>query len=323
MISEYEKEIRIDQHQISRKGTKLKLESNKAVLTDNATQSALQSKPVDAAMEELYACLGDAAVNPLTLENDAASSSVNETTVRSKGKVKETGKKASQSSPETPSAHEIRRRELIQMFPTMSGTDSMNVDVESVDFFPNNAIPSKKSYRISIEALEYYSVYDTQHHYHYENQGHRNWNRNDSWNPSRNARWGSNTDDSNWRSRDNSYSSYGFRERDNRWQQSRSQRDSHAMWREDRNGRWDTPNDSNWRRRNDPEFDRRFSDSYGGSEYDTGFRESYRDSPQRHNEDQIDYSVWPEWKKKRRRHERQQGREKYPSCIVKVSWLCF
>lgn len=335
MLSEYEKDIRLDQHQVSRRGTKLKLGSNKASHSDDSTQSASQSKPVDAALEELYACLGDAAVNPLTLEKNGAGSSVSTVINSSKDKEKEYGKKTSQSSHETLSPHEIKRRELIDMFPTMAGSEDMCVDVEQVDLLPSNSIPSKKSYKISIEALEYFSIYETRHHYHYQNQGHKNWNRKESWNNSRDARWDSYGRHSNWQSRDDSYHSYGYKERerdrDNRWQHSRSQRDSHA-WREDRSGWRGSADDSRWHHYNDPDRDTRFRDRFGDSEhdrwsrdrysgpdYDMGFRDRRSDSPQPQDRDQIDYNVWPEWKRKKRPRSRQQGRDSYPSFMVKVS----
>uniref|UniRef100_A0A0P4VXE2 tRNA-splicing endonuclease subunit Sen54 N-terminal domain-containing protein n=1 Tax=Scylla olivacea TaxID=85551 RepID=A0A0P4VXE2_SCYOL len=340
IFTKYEKDIRLDQHQASRKGTKLKLGSNKASHTDDSSQSASQCKPVDAALEELYACLGDAAVNPLTLEKNGAGSSVSTVTNSSKDKEKESWKKASHSSQEILSPHEIKRRELIEMFPTMAGSEIMCVDVEHVDLLPSNSIPSKKSYRISIEALEYYSIYETRHHYHYENQSHKNWNRKESWNHSRDARWDSYGRHSNWQSRDDSYHSYGYRERerdrDNRWQHSRSQRDSYA-WREDRSGWRDSANDSSWRHYNDPDCDTRFRDRFGDSEhdrwsrdsmesrdrysgpdYDMGFSDRHSDSPQPQDRDQIDYSMWPEWKRKRRPRSRQQGRDSYPSFMVKL-----
>lgn len=323
MISEYEKEIRIDQHQSSRKGAKLKLKSDKDSLTDNSVQSASQPQHVDAALKELYASLGEAAVNPFTVEKDEAGSSVSKTTVTSKGKEKEAGEKRLQSSQETLMPYEVKRREMIELFPTMVGRDIMYVDAEAVDLLPSNSIPSRKTYRISIDALEYYSIYETRHHYHYENQTHRNFNKKDSWNHSRNARWGPSADDTNWRSRDDSHYSYGSRERDNRWQQSRSQRDSHAMWREERNGRWGSGSDPNLRHRSDPEPDMGFRDRYGDSECSMGFRDRHSDSSQPQDQgDQIDYSVWPEWKRKRRRKYRQQGRDSYPSCVIKVSRLC-
>lgn len=317
MISEYEKDIRLDQLQTSKKGVKLKLGSDK-----DLPQNAPQSQPVDAAMEELYACLGDAAVNPLTVRKDEVSSSDKSTTIIAEDKV-EGRKKASNCDKEALSPYEVRRRQLIEMFPTMIGQDVMFVDVEPAELLPKNSVPSRNRYKISIEALEYYSVYDTRHHYHYQGntQRHRNWNKQDPWNSSRNGRWGSDSERPNWRSRDD------YSERGNRWQQhSQPQWDSHDRWREERSDRWGPSNDSNWRHHSNSNSDMGYRDRHGDSGHSKEFSDwhgDYGDSYQsQHEEDDIDYSVWPEWKRKRRPRFRQQGREGFPSALVRVSCPC-
>lgn len=315
MISEYEKDIRLDQHQTSKKGVKLKLGSDK-----DSPQHAPQSQPVDAAMEELYACLGEAAVNPLTVGKDEVISPVKSTTITAEDK--EGRKMASTCDKEVLNQHEVQRRELIEMFPSMIGHDVMFVDVESAELLPKNSIPSRNRYRISIEALEYYSIYETRHQYHYQGniQRHRNWNKQDPWNRSRNGRWGSDSERSNWRSRDD------YCERGNRWQQySQPQWDSHGRWREERSDRWGSANDSNWRHHGDSNSDEGYRDRHGDSGHSKEFSDwhgDYGDSYQsQHEEDDIDYSVWPEWKRKRRPRYRQQGREGFPSALVRVSCL--
>lgn len=322
MIPEYEKDIRLDQHQTGKKGAKLKLGSDK-----DSPQDAPQPQPVDDALEELYACLGEAAVNPLTVGKNETNSNVKSSTV--KPEDKEVIKKSSQPDKEALSPHEIRRRELIEMFPTMINRDVMLVDVEPVELLPKNSVPSKNRYKISIEGLEYYSVYETRHHYHYQgnSQRHRNWNKQDAWNRSRNGRWGSDSERSNWWSRDGSFCQENYRDRDNRWQQhSQPHWDSHDRWREERNERWGSANDSNWRHHSDSNSDFGYRDRYSDSEHNRGFSDRYSeydDSPQsQHQEDEVDYSVWPEWKRKRRPKFRQQGRDGFPSALVRVSCLC-
>lgn len=304
------------------KGVKLKLESDKG-----SPQDVPQSQSVDVALEELYACLGEAAVNPLTVGKNEVSSLVKSTTDTSK--EKEGKRKASHHDQETLSPHEIRRRELIEMFPTMIGEDVMHVDVESTELLPPNAVPSRNKYRISIEALEYYSVYETRHHYHYQsnNQRHRNWNKPEAWNHSRNGRWGSGSDRPHWQSRDDSYPPERYRDRGSRWQEHpRSQWDSRDRWREERSERWDSGNDSSWRHHSDSNSDMGYRDRHGDSRHSVGFSDrydEYGDSPQsQHQGDDIDYSVWPEWKRKRRPKFRQQGRDAFPSALVRVSYLC-
>lgn len=313
VFTKYEKDIRLDQHQTSKKGVKLKLGSD-----NDSPQNAPQSQPVDAALEELYACLGDAAVNPLMVGKDEVSSSVKSTTITAEDK-KESRKKASNCDKEALSPHEVRRRELIEMFPTMSGQDVMFVDVEPAELLPKNSVPSRNRYKISIEALEYYSVYDTRHHYHYQGniQRHRNWNKQDQWNRSRNGRWGSDSERPNWRSRDD------YSERGNRWQQhSQPQWDSHDRRREERSDRWGPANDSNWRHHSNSNSDMGYRDRHGDSGHSKEFSDwhgDYGDSYQsQHEEDDIDYSVWPEWKRKRRPMFRQQGREGFPSALVRL-----
>lgn len=322
IITEYEKDVRLDQHQTNKKGVKLKLGSEK-----DSPQDDPHPQPVDAAMEELYASLGEAAVNPLSLGKDVPSSLVKSTTITSKDK-EENRKESSHCDIETLSPHEVRRRELIEMFPSMIGKDVMFVDVEPTELLPKNAVPSRNQYRISIEALEYYSVYETRHHYHYQsnNQRHRNWSRQDTWNCFRNGRWDSGSERS-WRSRDESFHSENYREHGNRWQQhSQSHWNSHDRWREERNERWGSGNNFDWKHAIDSYSDEAYRDRRDDPGHSMGFSENYSDyggSPQSQQQgDDIDYSVWPEWKRKRRPKFRQQGRDGFPSALIRVRYFC-
>lgn len=321
IFSEYEKNMRLDQYQANKKGVKLKLESDK-----DSPQEYSHSQPVDTVMEELYASLGEAAVNPLTLGKAESSFLVKSTTISSKDK--EGREKASQCDTETLSPHEVRRRELIEMFPTMIGKDIMYVDVEPAELLPMNAVPSRNQYRISIEALEYYSVYETRHHYHYQstNQRPRSWSRQEAWNCSRNGRWNSSSERS-WRSRDDSFHSKNYWERGNRWQENtQSQWNSCDRWKKEKDERWDSANNFGWRQHIDSYSDEGYRDRQDVSRHAIGLSDTYGDHSDgphsQHQRDDIDYSVWPEWKRKRRPKFRQQGREGYPSSLVRVRYLC-
>lgn len=91
--------------------------------------------------------------------------------------------------------------------------------------------------------------------------------------------------------------------------------------------RWGSANDSNWRHHNDSNSDMGYRDNrHCESGHSMGFSDRYSeydDGPQsQYQGDDIDYSIWPPWKKKRRPKFRQQGREGFPSVLVRVSCHC-
>ncbi|XP_071551329.1 uncharacterized protein Tsen54 [Panulirus ornatus] len=153
----YEKQIRLDQHQISKKGTKLKLKNKVSSADTQEDIEVIESKNenLEDAVKELYAVLGSAADNPYKPLKDVPEELINIESVERKESFEDKRKNVHEDI----SAYEKKRKEFLAMFPSVPGENSFSINVEASELLPKNSIPPKKTYEISLEALDYYSLY--------------------------------------------------------------------------------------------------------------------------------------------------------------------
>ncbi|XP_042224256.1 tRNA-splicing endonuclease subunit Sen54-like isoform X2 [Homarus americanus] len=351
VYTRYETQIGIDRHQVSKKGVKLKLKgknkSNEA--QRNKGKINTKNEALDEVMKEFYDILG-----PST--GSSSTPHATDTKKENSNKAKGDSKTVKEHIPEeefTP--YEKKRRELLDMLPTMQGEKIMSVSVEPKQFLPKNSIPIKPIYQISLEALNYYSLYDTTPQNVYNRrEKYDNWNRKgEPWCKEGNKKYQDNrahwtgaceSDCTDWRKENAQFSVQWNKgcERDRekrryrvRWDNNRDvkrrqyNRDGWMYGREQRgedNLGW---REQHWRHHDDrcaqpSHFNRQALDDEHRRDYDDNEHERILnqhtnerglDGPE---EGTIDYTKKPEWKTRRRRWQRKDV-PFYPSCIVRLN----
>lgn len=229
----------MDQHQISKKGTKLKLKNKESSAdTEDIEIIEIKNENLDDAVKELYAVLGSAAKNPYKALKDMPDDLSDTEKVFPVG-TKESYEDKKKNFHEEISPYEKKRREILEMFPSVHGVSLSSINVEASELIPRSSIPTKKTYEISLEALNYYSLYkdspqewqnnfqDRQAQNYRDRRGrgtrwrkrdtNQPWHQNDRESDSRNWRQDNSNFRPEWdrnsaRNRDN-----GERKNDNRW----------------------------------------------------------------------------------------------------------
>lgn len=321
LFTRYEKVIRLDQHQATRKTAKLQLKAkmNKAETKDVNCDSS-NKEGMDDALAEFYASLdGATPCSSESKDNDQ------ETEKLSHNEKATSQKKRERTDSSELSEYDHKRRSFLGLFPNVVGKRIMNVSVESSELLPANSKPHKDCYEISLEALNYYSKYDDSSYepdrFYHSNSRHKE--------RGKGSHYENNRDD--WR--------YG--RGNNRWNRDRSTSQGRRDW---SNNPRHNGNGNDWHRdsrgtpeswRDSPEYhqSKRNRDwhqhddrwSYDTSQYGDHWshgmyqeEECTNRSPCRSTQKgDIDMSTRPEWKIGKRRKQKHQ-RDYYPSCLVKL-----
>ncbi|XP_068211485.1 uncharacterized protein [Palaemon carinicauda] len=191
-FTKYEKQIRLDQHQVKKNKKKLKLKAESSMETSQEKVKDVQLLPqksekddevvelvgpnLDAALKDFYSVLGD--------EVSFISETNKNDDVREVSKADCSSDKVSKvcevvDLSEDMDDYERKRREYLDMFPCMLGMTSQIIYAEESDLFPENSKPVKEVYKISLEILNYYSRYldDGNHNNQWKWENTNNWNR--------------------------------------------------------------------------------------------------------------------------------------------------
>ena len=131
VIKVYEKQLRLDQHQEKNKKSKRK---HKQDLVSSNTDDKTQD--MDCALSDFYASINEykeTENNDEQLMNDVQLPSLND--------------------------FEIKKRELIDMIPSFIDKKTFDIRVPDHDLLPTNSIPHKESYTITMDKLNFYSLY--------------------------------------------------------------------------------------------------------------------------------------------------------------------
>ncbi|XP_045620886.1 uncharacterized protein Tsen54 [Procambarus clarkii] len=284
VFTHYEKQIRLDQHQVKKKGSKLKLKtSEKSADTEkNVNIDCTTNEFLDDEMKEFYATLGKTAENSCKLEKNLATNLTEKEKSSSHKKNKSSENKEKHVHKEKPSPYEIKRRDLLDMFPTMIGERVKTVYVEPREFLPPNCIPHKEIYEISLEALNYYCLYDDtsqtrqgQQQFNNHLKGKRNrWKNadsNETWqqrnDDSYSNRWRHDGDDfrQQWKRRNTSNYNDEVRSNDRYYEGDRqwnNNDDRARQWNNNDRGRqWNTNDDRGWQWNNSDNRGRQWSNN--------------------------------------------------------------
>ncbi|XP_042881090.1 uncharacterized protein LOC122258885 isoform X2 [Penaeus japonicus] len=324
MFTRYEKVIRLDQHQATRKTAKLQLKdkTNKVETKEDIKCDSSNREGMDDALAEFYASLDGATSDSSEAKDDnqgidKVSHNENATSQKKRGRT---------NSSEH-NEYEHKRRTFLGLFPNVVGKSIMNVLVESSELLPANSMPIKDSYEISLEALNYYSKYDDTSH-----ESDRFYNSSSRHNERGNRLYHQSRREDDWRyGRDNS-----------RWNRDRSTSQGRRDWssnqRHNGNGNdWHTDSSGipmAWRDSPDYHQSKRNRDwhqhddrwSYDTSQYDDSWSHNMsqedeytnRNSGQSGHRDNVDMSIRPRWKIGKRRKQKYQ-KDYYPSCLVKLN----
>ncbi|XP_064092128.1 LOW QUALITY PROTEIN: uncharacterized protein LOC135205455 [Macrobrachium nipponense] len=200
-FTKYEKQIRLDQHQVkkNKKKHKLKVESSKETSQENVRDVQvlpeklekdeevveLEKPNLDAALKDFYSVIGDD-IPSLTETDNTEVLEITKTDCSSE-KVSEGYEVVNLS--EDMNDYERKRHEYLNRFPCMLGMTSQIIYAEDPDLLPENSKPVKEVYKISLEILNYYSRYldDGNQNNNWKFEKRNNWNRG-QWNASRQQR---------------------------------------------------------------------------------------------------------------------------------------
>lgn len=320
LFSGYEKVIRLDQHQATRKTAKLQLKAkmNKAETKEDVNCDSSNQEGMDDALAEFYASLDGA--TPSSSESKDNDQGIERVSHNEKGSSQ---KKRERTDSSELSEYEHKRRTFLGLFPNVEGKRIMNVSVESSDLLPANSIPHKDCYEISLEALNYYSKYDDSSYepdrFYHSSSRHKDRGRDLHYENSRGDDWRHGRGNSRW----NRGRSMSQGRRD--WSGNQRHNENGSDWHRDFRGTpesWrDSPEHQQSKRNRDwHQHDDRWS-------YDTSHYSMYQEeecmsrSPCRSTQKgNIDMSTRPAWKIGKRRKQKHQ-RDYYPSCLVKVRRL--
>ncbi|XP_053632086.2 uncharacterized protein Tsen54 [Cherax quadricarinatus] len=357
VFSRYEKQIRLDKHQLSKKGPKLNLKVKESSNNNqkNVKLDGTKEEFLDDAMKVFYATLGKTAENSCRLEKNEVVNLSDTEKLTSGRKKRSFEDKEKHKHEEEFSPYEKKRRELLDMLPTMFREKVKIVHVEQKELLPANSIPHKELYEINLEGLNYYSLYDDTPHRWQNNSEKKfnNWKRKRNWGE---ERW-KKPNMHSWQPHDNvSHSRNWQQDCDNfRSQWERESWKNKKIRNNDnyeREGQWDNSEDKGIMNRHDRDYGRE-SQKFGHYErreqqwqqsdnwracpscYDdcqgnvchrnvqSGCQDAFYHVGSNEkgyngpNECVIDYTKTPEWKTRRRRWKKNEV-PLYPSYMVRL-----
>ncbi|KAK7017529.1 hypothetical protein SK128_010349, partial [Halocaridina rubra] len=171
--TKYEKQIRLDQHQAKKKKNKLKLKSDNDEVLEIVYESTAKgdskkvipscgkelinleaSSDMDNALSDFYKTLGNEAKPPPGMhEKPSNIFDITHPPILNKEENRTT------HADDKSDLYEKKKKEYLDMFPSMLGTRVQIIHVEDTSLYPKDSVPSKKVYRVNLDILNYFSKY--------------------------------------------------------------------------------------------------------------------------------------------------------------------